>query len=615
MRLPLWSALVLLCAGMTHAQQVQSIQGQAEVRLSNWQPLAEKSTLQNPIRTLLGRVEITVPQGRFLLGSNSEAQPRNGEVQLLNGQGYVEGQFPFFLGTAHVYIDGRARVDITPTGATISVLEGKARLSVPQKGILYVPEKKAYILNRDTITDFQEDDAWYDNDLVGTGTLQVAALRGTVEVQKSQQWQKLKVKNTLGQDQVVKTSLNSWAEFVFEDGSYFRLNEKSQVRVESIEKLSSGKRRVTLKLEAGTAWNVVQKGKGGYQFRTATLVAGVRGTTFRLDSDDTLKVFEGTVAASQNDQSLPVQANQQFNPATGPETLKLDAKDRFNQRLDALRNQPLTIQLDPLPAGPLRTFAISGTTLPGTDLQYVTEGQTLPLDVDDDGRFSLALELPEGLHTFALVAERNNQNVILNQSVQLEKEKPAVVPPPVTAVQLQPAVPFKVEAEVVPPPPAPAPVELQIELAPFASKVLSKLVLSGQTDPAGTLRYEEGERTLILPLDAEGKFSVPMDLADGEHTFTLRVNRDNSEFALAQTVRIDSTPPEVLLLEARKEGSWLLLDLRVQDSTSVTLQLLGYTLTPDGSTLRIPFMQDTPQVQIVLTDEAGNTIAREVTVQ
>ncbi|GEM45948.1 FecR family protein [Deinococcus cellulosilyticus] len=626
MRFLLWSVTVFLSIGMSQAQVVQSIQGQVEVQSDRWQPLVAQTPFERPIRALLGRADLKFSEGRFLLGSNSSAQPRNREVQLLSGQGYAEGSFTFYLGSTHVFVQGKARVDLTGNSPRISVLQGLARISSPGRGLFYVPEGKTYNLNTQALKDFIEDDAWYNNELLGPGNVKVAALKGAVEVQKDQLWQKLRVNSVLQLDDVIRTGKSSWAEFTFEDDTYFRLNENSKVRVLSIEKLSAGKRRVVLKLEQGTAWNVVQKGNGGYQFRTATLVAGVRGTVFRIDADDTIKVFEGTVTAGDENSSIPIQRNEQFTPAQGTRALNVDPLDAFNQSMDLLHSKPVTIDLDPLPVGSLQQLTLSGRTLPGSNLQFEEGKDILPIEVADDGSFQFTLELPDGPHLFTLRAQRAGREFTLTGEVVIEHKPPVQIQPlpepPVVetpaAVQLQPAAPLEVQPEVVPLPAAPTPVPLFIELQPLGQKPMKQVVLAGRVLPGSALRYEEGERVVPLELQEDGRFQVPLPLADGLHTFTLRSTLQNSEFSLSQTVLVDQTPPEIRFLKARREGRWLLLEVSVQDATAVTLNVLGKDFGLDGATLRLPLSEQDAALQTLslrLIDEAGNTTTRDVPVE
>lgn len=628
MRFPFWLVTLLLTAGFTEAQMVQNTQGQVEVQSEHWQPLRPQTPFKEPIRSLLGRADLQFPGGRFLMGTNSAAQPRNQEVQLLSGQGYAEGSFTFYLGSTHVFIQGKARVDFTSSGPRISVLKGLARLSSPGRGLFYVPEGKSYHLNTQAIKTFIEDDAWYDNELIGPGSVKVAALKGSVEVQKNQLWQKLQVNSTLQPDEVIRTGAKSWAEFTFEDDTYFRLNDSSQVRVLSIEKLSAGKRRVVLKLEQGTAWNVVQKGNGGYQFRTATLVAGVRGTVFRIDASDTIKVFEGTVTAGDDDTSIPIQMNQQFSPQQGTGSLKTDAVDVFNKNLDLLHKVPVTIQLDPLPVGNLQQLHLKGQTLPGSNLQFEQGKDLLPIELDDEGRFDFTLELPDGEHLFTLRAQRAGREDTLSGNVVIEHllpikveplpEPPAPPAPPAATIELQPPAPVQVQTEVVSPPAAPEPVQLFIDLQPLTQGPVRQVTLSGRVRSGSILRYEELDLSLPIEVQADGQFSTLLPLNDGPHTFTLRNTFQNSEFALAQSVLVDQTAPEIREVWASKESQWLLLTLSVQDASAVTLEVLGQRFVLDGSPLRFPLAEQLAAVQTLslsLTDQAGNTTTKDVPIQ
>ncbi|MFC6666586.1 FecR domain-containing protein [Deinococcus radiopugnans] len=129
----------------------------------------------------------------------------------------------------------------------------------------------------------------------GLGAATVEAVRGPVRL--------LERGNTrlagLGDDLTAGTALNTgadaWAEIGFSGGGYLRLNAQSELKVLSIERTSAG-REVLLKLEKGTAWNVVEKGQGGYRIDTPVVSTAVRGTVFRVDASGLVKVFDGQVA-------------------------------------------------------------------------------------------------------------------------------------------------------------------------------------------------------------------------------------------------------------------------------------------------------------------------------
>ncbi len=102
----------------------------------------------------------------------------------------------------------------------------------------------------------------------------------------------------------VKTIGRSKLEIRLGDGSVIRLGPKSEATIAEAS-FADGTRKVSVGLKLGKAWTKVTKAFGAdakYEIRTDNAVAGVRGTTFRVnankDHSTLVRVYAGAVAVA-----------------------------------------------------------------------------------------------------------------------------------------------------------------------------------------------------------------------------------------------------------------------------------------------------------------------------
>jgi hypothetical protein len=116
----------------------------------------------------------------------------------------------------------------------------------------------------------------------------------------------LKVGSPVAQGDVLETQKRTRLEVKLADGSILRVGPSSMATIQSA---SFGKtvdeRKVSAKLLVGKVWANVAKAVGGeqrFEVQTENAVAGVRGTTFRVDAATdksvVVKVYSGTVAVA-----------------------------------------------------------------------------------------------------------------------------------------------------------------------------------------------------------------------------------------------------------------------------------------------------------------------------
>ena len=108
------------------------------------------------------------------------------------------------------------------------------------------------------------------------------------------------------QGDVIETARRTRIELTLIDQSVLRLGPRSRVELDAAAfGQGADDRKVSAKLRVGNVWANVTKALGGearFEVKTENAVAGVRGTTFRVDASKdkscVVKVYSGTVAVA-----------------------------------------------------------------------------------------------------------------------------------------------------------------------------------------------------------------------------------------------------------------------------------------------------------------------------
>jgi hypothetical protein len=107
------------------------------------------------------------------------------------------------------------------------------------------------------------------------------------------------------QGDVVESASRSRVELTLTDASVLRLGPLSRVELDAAAFGRADDRKVSARLRVGNVWASVTKALGGesrFEVKTENAVAGVRGTTFRVDASKdksvVVKVYSGTVAVA-----------------------------------------------------------------------------------------------------------------------------------------------------------------------------------------------------------------------------------------------------------------------------------------------------------------------------
>ena len=174
--------------------------------------------------------------------------------------------------------------------------------------------------------------------LAQTKTAQVSALEGTAtKARGSAQASPLKTGAGLAQGDIVETGDDSRIEIKFSDASVLRMGSKARLQLTDVHFGGAAKRKMTAKLFFGNLWAKVTSvihGEQKFQVETENAVAGVRGTTFRVDARTDksvlVRVFAGTVAVAKN---VPIYATgkpgEQRHEVSGPEEVSREQWEKL----------------------------------------------------------------------------------------------------------------------------------------------------------------------------------------------------------------------------------------------------------------------------------------------
>ena len=144
----------------------------------------------------------------------------------------------------------------------------------------------------------------------------------------------LKLGGSFFQGDVIETASRSRVELTLTDASVLRLGPLSRVELDAAAfGATADDRKVSAKLRVGNVWASVTKALGGesrFEVKTENAVAGVRGTTFRVDASKdksvVVKVYSGTVAVAAGPVPRPAHGG-----AEGTEEGKKEGKKERRQ--------------------------------------------------------------------------------------------------------------------------------------------------------------------------------------------------------------------------------------------------------------------------------------------
>lgn len=399
---------------LVSAQVLSELTGVVELRYqfnTAWRPadLGEILLSDSAIRTFNGQASLLFDNNDLIkLDANSELQLTPLGVQLKQGKAYVKSWQLGIKTKSDIILTGEARIDFDESHERIAVLSGEAQVRF-QDQILTLKSSEQILINNDATverSDFSETEPWYRNlEILGEGKGTIIGIKGQAEVAKgAEAWQKAKVDMTIEVGSSLRTSDATWLELRFDDSNLIRLQANSELRLKTLEDLEDGLRQTVLELVYGKVWVIVETRGQPFQIETPGLIAGVRGTKFRLDAPETsepplIKTFDGVVAGSTGFETNFVEEGKQFDPVAGIEILQIDALDVFNLSRDELLNLP-KLKLKPVPSlVASETLTLTGEVTAGTTLSLGTQ-----TEVANEASFSLSTYLKPGFNLLELYA-------------------------------------------------------------------------------------------------------------------------------------------------------------------------------------------------------------------
>ena len=338
---------------MVSAQTITQIDGLVEVRQSlnsAWHPatIGSDFNLGASLRTFSGNATITVTDSIIKLNDNTVIHrlayyPQSYEVT--KGEAYVNSRQLIFFVNGPLEIFGEAIFSASDATRKASVISGFVKAIVETNALKVLPGEQ--FVNSDgkvTIVKAYPEYPWYKGlKSVNGGHGVVTGFKGSAEILRDS-WQAVTVNDILEVGQSIKTNQDSWLELMFAD-SLIRLQADTELSLKKWADYSDGSSQTVLELKRGKVWAIINNGGQPFEIETPGLIAGVRGTKFRLDSAASdspplIKTFEGVVAGVEEDKFTDIEEGRQFDPLAGLGELVFDDIDRFNLERDKQLNKP-----------------------------------------------------------------------------------------------------------------------------------------------------------------------------------------------------------------------------------------------------------------------------------
>ena len=204
---------------------------------------------------------------------------------------------------AKVSLGGFDKPDVFTKGIEVN---GKITINylVPKKKgdvtLTFIGEIKGKepVTKQVTLSVVEEDETVFSEEMSAA----VDSFKGSVAIKKvgKKTWESVKASSKVQEGDEVLTLEKSYAVVKFPDGSMTKISENTQVLFEKLRKSKDGKILVSIVIQKGGTYNVVQKVVTGSSFevKAGSVTAGVRGTTFGveyMEEKPVVKVWEGEV--------------------------------------------------------------------------------------------------------------------------------------------------------------------------------------------------------------------------------------------------------------------------------------------------------------------------------
>ena len=370
------------------AQVISDVTGVVELKYqlnSPWRPvdLGENLLPDSALRTFNGQVSLRFPNNDLIrLDANTELQLSPEGVLLKHGKAYVNGWKLRIHTTSEILLTGEGRIDFDEQ-ERIAILSGEAQIKLPDQVIYLTNSEQIVIDGVGAVhhSKFSETEPWYRNlSILGEGKGHIIGIKGQAEISRGNGWQNAKPEMLVEVGTSLRTHDATWLELRFDDDNLIRLQANTELVLKTLEDLENGLRQTVLELVYGKVWVIVETEGQPFQIETPGLIAGVRGTKFRLDAAEAnepalIKTFDGLVAGSQGFETTFVEEGKQFDSLAGLKILQIDELDQFNLNRDELLKLP-QIRLEPVPSLTSNdSLTLSGNVTPGVRLSLGSQTQ------------------------------------------------------------------------------------------------------------------------------------------------------------------------------------------------------------------------------------------------
>jgi len=166
----------------------------------------------------------------------------------------------------------------------------------------------------------------------------VSLVEGTAQLRRGPRApQDVREGSSVQQGDLVETGDDSRLELRLPDASALRIGPRARLALTAAHfERGPARRQLSVKLFFGKVWAKVTAAAGGdqrFQIETENAVAGVRGTTFRVDAHEDrsvlVRVYSGTVAVRRNAPSYARPGDGGRREVPGPEEVTRDAWEKL----------------------------------------------------------------------------------------------------------------------------------------------------------------------------------------------------------------------------------------------------------------------------------------------
>ncbi len=173
---------------------------------------------------------------------------------------------------------------------------------------------------------------------------EIIKIKGRVEIIRNGQFigKKARIGDALYKGDLVRTKRRSKAVIKLIDGSLIRLDQRSRLEIEGIDRNSG----TNLNMPRGKVLFKVAKmrAKGKFKVRTPNAIIGVKGTTFLVNVSvlqTTVMVFEGVVGLVDrftNKHLVDLTAGKMGKVVTPPKVIKTQSKEKTTEKNQIIKN-------------------------------------------------------------------------------------------------------------------------------------------------------------------------------------------------------------------------------------------------------------------------------------